>query len=430
MLEPAEREQPTRQFDNRQPRGMAQFRQSQEYNPTSYSDMPPPRSPFSPDGGPPKSSPFGHVERTGPVGKHGVDAFYDQRGGQGNKDEDQGGYMNFLNNIHQGDIDGAQHQRGNNLRQPSAMDPQSYQKPFFNNQRKSSGDEFGAFSPHQMPSPNARSPNQAFFDDSNFNSVRQPNGEVSRQRKNGSPWNDAAAQVSSSFMHQSDQPSPGIGKQEEPLALLQQLMTPTSEASSSSTSSALGRSNWSLGTDDRMTQGTGEPASFAGGRTNRTPPFAPSWPLDTQGSWAGGQELQFGDPYPSSPQEFLNQDNRVVGRRQSGSLTDGDSSKFFGDSSYSLFSSPSPWSDKSKRDSLGGTSPFGSLHQREEDKQQGSSNLFGGLGWTIPPPDQISGSPTSTLLPERIQSIWSSPVSSGGVEPPGMEKLMRDKPET
>lgn len=291
MLEPAEREQ-SRQFDNRQPRGMAQFRQSQEYNPTSYSDMPPPRSPFSPDGGPPKSSPFGHVERTGPVGKHGVDAFYDQRGGQGNKEEDQGGYMNFLNNIHQGDMDGAQHQRGTNLRQPSAMDPQSYQKPFFNNQRKSSGDEFGAFSPHQMPSPNARSPNQAFFDDSNFNSVRQPNGEVSRQRKNGSPWNDAAAQVSSSFMHQSDQPSPGIGKQEEPLALLQQLMTPTSEASSSSTSSALGRSNWSLGTDDRMTQGTGEPAGFAGGRTNRTPPFAPSWPLDTQGSWAGGQELQ------------------------------------------------------------------------------------------------------------------------------------------
>lgn len=288
MLDPPERE-PSRQFDKRS-RGMAQFRaQPQEFNPSSYPDVPP-RSPFGLDNGQAKS-PFGHLERNGPIGKQGVDMFYDQRG---TKEDDQVGFMNFLNNMPQGEMDGGQHQRGTNLRQSSAMEPPNYQKNFFNSdyQRKSSGDDFGTFSPHQLPSPNARSPSQGFFDDNSFG-ARQPNGELPRQRKNGSPWNDP--QASSSFMssqqqqqqQQPSQMSPAMSKQDEPLALLQQLMTPPL-----SESTAVSRSSWSLGTDERLTQNNESTGFAAGGRTNRTPPFGPSWPPDSPGSWAGGQELQ------------------------------------------------------------------------------------------------------------------------------------------
>lgn len=420
MSEQAERDH-ARSYDGT--RGMAhygphEFKQS-SYHETTH------RQRFGSDGGPPNMS-YPHGERNGPVGSNGMDVFYDQRN-QKSVDDEEGTYMNLLNSIHQSEREGkVPHQRPPpaNMRDASGMDPHHFQKPHFNSdyQRQSSGDDFGTFSPHHMSvvSPSARSPSQSFFDDG-FKS-RQPDSDMFRQRKSGSPWNDA--QVSSNF-NRSDQLSPGISKPDDQpsLALLHQLMTPPSEGT-------VGRNNWSTGLDDRSMPEK-ESDVFSRTRSNRTPPFAgPSWlPESPGGNWAGGQELQFPDQYPSSPQEFLKKDDRVVGRRLSGSLTESDNNTLFtgSDSSYSLFSSPSPWSDKSNRDSFGASSPFGSLHQKDDEKQ-GSSNLFGGLAWGLPQSDQISGSPTSGLLPERIQSIWSSPLSGG--EPSGMETTMRDKPDT
>ncbi|XP_054770173.2 nonsense-mediated mRNA decay factor SMG7-like [Lytechinus pictus] len=87
--------------------------------------------------------------------------------------------------------------------------------------------------------------------------------------------------------------------------------------------------------------------------------------------------------------------------------------------SYSLFSSPSPWSSR-QEEGDGGLSKSG----------EGLGSTLG-LKWREP---QLSSSPTSSLLPERIQSIWSSPLRS---EQSPLEKILghtvsleQQKPDT
>ncbi|XP_070532335.1 nonsense-mediated mRNA decay factor SMG7-like isoform X2 [Ptychodera flava] len=105
--------------------------------------------------------------------------------------------------------------------------------------------------------------------------------------------------------------------------------------------------------------------------------------------------------------------------------------------SYSLFNSP--WT-ASESDGLNLTSsPFSSRSASSHTSPRhsplpesfGSSSTLGlGWGsenttWGSPSTAQLSSSPTSTLLPSNIQSIWSSPPSLSGLTP--LEQLLQQQ---
>ncbi|XP_038063829.1 protein SMG7-like [Patiria miniata] len=114
-------------------------------------------------------------------------------------------------------------------------------------------------------------------------------------------------------------------------------------------------------------------------------------------------------------------------------------------SGYSLFSYSSPWAGGKQDGHNLNPSPFSSSPSSPrsqspsvQSKNQLGGGLGGGLGWGTERSGttgawsshptrghQLSSSPTSGLLPDSIQSIWSSPLGSSAHKPSPLEELLK-----